>query len=374
MTTPTELRIDARWTAQRLTAVSVLNSRPRIAPALQGTTPAEACARIPALFAICRVAQGAAATLACTMADDAADSRSAASGVTRALCAEMAQEHLWRLMLDWPAACGQAPRRADFAQLYRRLAGPRDAPSDAALGEQLQAFVAAEWPDSLTQAIADRRVHEALSPRTRDGGSFAGLFAALLDDVAAPASHEPVSLLPQWTATDWATALRAVPTPGFCGQPTLDGQPRETGVLSRQGRAPAVVALLERGQRVAARYCARILDLQQCASGLGDPTARDAPRLFDGACLGAGTGLARVETARGTLLHAVRVDRGRIADYAIVAPTEWNFHPRGPLVREAVGLEAADPDAARRRLERLVLALDPCVACEVSLSGPDATY
>ncbi|MEB0055123.1 hypothetical protein QN402_32190, partial [Pseudomonas sp. FG1] len=34
---------------------------------------------------------------------------------------ENAQEHLWRLMLDWPPLFGHEPRRQRFAILHRRL-------------------------------------------------------------------------------------------------------------------------------------------------------------------------------------------------------------------------------------------------------------
>ena len=30
-------------------------------------------------------------------------------------------------------------------------------------------------------------------------------------------------------------------------------------------------------------------------------------------------------------MHEIVLDGERIADYFIVAPTEWNFHPQGPL-------------------------------------------
>ena len=43
--------------------------------------------------------------------------------------------------------------------------------------------------------------------------------------------------------------------------------------------------------------------------------------------------IAAVETARGPLLHFARVRDGRIEDYHVLAPTEWNFHPRGLLAR-----------------------------------------
>ena len=68
-----------------------------------------------------------------------------------------------------------------------------------------------------------------------------------------------------------------------------------------------------------------------------------------------GQGFAAVDSARGRLYHGVRLDAaGRIADYRIVAPTEWNFHPAGPFVRLCSALRigarrggAADRSACR---------------------------
>ena len=42
-------------------------------------------------------------------------------------------------------------------------------------------------------------------------------------------------------------------------------------------------------------------------------------------------GRALVETARGLLMHEIVLDGDTVAEYFIVAPTEWNFHPQGPL-------------------------------------------
>lgn len=47
--------------------------------------------------------------------------------------------------------------------------------------------------------------------------------------------------------------------------------------------------------------------------------------------LGVVTGVAGVKASRGLTFHAVRLCDGRLADYRILAPIEWNFHPRGPL-------------------------------------------
>jgi coenzyme F420-reducing hydrogenase alpha subunit len=73
----------------------------------------------------------------------------------------------------------------------------------------------------------------------------------------------------------------------------------------------------------------------------------------------AGDGLGRIEAARGCLVHRVELREGRVARYQILAPTEWNFHPDGALVRGLAGRAAGDDAAWRARL--LVAALDPCV-------------
>ena len=84
---------------------------------------------------------------------------------------------------------------------------------------------------------------------------------------------------------------------------------------------------------------------------------------------GHGHGDGAVETARGRLTHRVRLDGGRIADYRIAAPTEWNFAADGPLARGLVGAVA---DAGlEERAGMLVAALDPCVASTIVIERKD---
>lgn len=68
---------------------------------------------------------------------------------------------------------------------------------------------------------------------------------------------------------------------------------------------------------------------------------------------GPGVGRALVETARGLLLHEITLDGDRIADYVIVAPTEWNFHPRGRLHDWLLGLPAGDERDSAAGISRL---------------------
>jgi coenzyme F420-reducing hydrogenase alpha subunit len=72
--------------------------------------------------------------------------------------------------------------------------------------------------------------------------------------------------------------------------------------------------------------------------------------------------------------HLAGVDaQGRVALCTVLAPTEWNFHPDGPLVHPLPGLRVGSGEAATRRLRCLVGLFDPCVACTLDLrEGADA--
>jgi Ni,Fe-hydrogenase I large subunit len=179
---------------------------------------------------------------------------------------------------------------------------------------------------------------------------------------------ESVPLLPTLSAAAWAKELGALPSAAFCAAPTYCGRSYETGALARHSDSMMVKVLLQHSHRIAARLFARVIDLADCASRLRHPLASDMSLVVDAAALGENTGLACVETARGTLLHAVRVDGERIADYAIVAPTEWNFHPDGAFVREGQGWEAPSREVALLRLKALSLSLDPCVEYEIAFA------
>jgi Ni,Fe-hydrogenase I large subunit len=80
-----------------------------------------------------------------------------------------------------------------------------------------------------------------------------------------------------------------------------------------------------------------------------------------------GEGLGAVQTARGLLLHRVRLADGRVAHYQIIAPTEWNFHPEGALVCGLRGLVTDDGAVLDRSARLAVQALDPCVACTIEI-------
>ncbi len=142
---------------------------------------------------------------------------------------------------------------------------------------------------------------------------------------------------------------------GFSRAPALPGRCAETGAAAR-ARCP--------DGGLAARLGARRADMAATLDGIGRLLGGgDAPDDWLAASSDQpGQGFAAIDSARGRLYHALRLDgSGRIADYCIVAPTEWNFHPDGPFVRALRGAKIGAGAAAVRRIERLAFVFDPCV-------------
>lgn len=306
------VRLTLQLHGNRVDDVMLEVARPTAAETMRGRAADEAARLLPLLYSICSEAQGTAARLAVA----AARGEAQPPCVDRDVLAEGRREHLWRLLLDWPAVLGLPRSEALLADGLRHL---HDGRYEA-------------WRDDALRA------------------QLARLDAALgeLDELRLP-----TRLLPFMTA---AQTLECWPRldADFAAAPLFDGAPAETGALARH-------ETLAREATLAARVRARIADLDEGA-GLGRVSA--AP-------VAPGIGRAVVETARGLLMHEVTLDGDRVVDYVIVAPTEWNFHAQGALGAGLAVLAAPTPAALRAAIERCVLALDPCVACEI-LTGIQA--
>lgn len=339
----------------RVTSVDIVSTRPQAAAVLAGKTPEQAIRLAPLLFSLCGGAQGVAAQAALLAAQggepDARQLAAWAATVRR----EAASEHLWHLMLAWPPLCGLGSLEREYAVCRKRLQHAASEDAHAAVLEGILTSTLLGMPpgDWLKQDVGEWDAWRKGSP---------GLGALLLRAVGEVAGAPP-ALLPPASAGDWLALEREVRTPAFCAAPTWQGEPRETGALARCAAHPQVSPLRATGRNIEARLVARLVELARWACGETGPARgwADAARCADG------SGLARVETARGVLLHRARVEHGLIAEYAVVAPTEWNFHPQGAYAREALLVAATDD--AERLARMLALSLDPCVACEVELTG-----
>lgn len=151
---------------------------------------------------------------------------------------------------------------------------------------------------------------------------------------------------------------------GFADRPDLDGCVPETGVWARHvrrtnlGPTPATLP---------ARRQAKLAEIVRLVDWLGhQPQQPFESAIVANHPLGPRRGAAAVECARGRLHHALELDdAGRLIRCEVLAPTEWNFHPRGPVVRTLMGAAVTCDD--RDRITALVGAFDACVAVRVAI-------
>lgn len=351
--------------------VAIRSTRPQLAQKLlAGRAPEEAAHLVGLIFSLCGKAQRVAAEAACeaalgTFADESdaplVDDRAAA------VMLELAQEHAWRLLLNWPeqagAPLGIAPDMASLILLRQSAGDPErfagtlaDLLRTTLLGEPADVWLARD----LAGFDAWRRAGET---------PVARLFAALGD--GADVGIARVTLLPPLLRLQDAAAhelaRHALDVPAFCAQPLWHDAPAETGAVARLREHALLAAwIARRGRGAGARLLARLLELAMLPSLLAGQMSGAVPALVRAWSLGDNGGLAGVETSRGLLLHAVRLQAGKVAEYRIIAPTEWNFHPAGPLAEALADLDSGSDLAASARL--VAQSLDPCVAFGIDVS------
>ncbi|WP_257166929.1 nickel-dependent hydrogenase large subunit [Bradyrhizobium sp. SRS-191] len=150
----------------------------------------------------------------------------------------------------------------------------------------------------------------------------------------------------------------------FAAAPDIDGRVPETGVWARHAARAASPA--GPADRLAAKIAEIAALLRWIEAGESDDEAVDGDVLASYA-LGPRCGAAAVECARGRLHHVVELDaQGAIRRFEFLAPTEWNFHARGPVVKSLTGAMLRDR-GDRNAIDALIGAFDPCVGYRLSI-------
>ena len=319
---------------------------------LRGQPPQMAAARLPQLYALCGQSHRITASLAIDCALGLR--RAATPDEVASLRLETAREHVRRIWLDWPRWLGGVDGAPHMRHL---LACPWLQPAQS--GDALA------W---LEAAVLRMPAGAWLACWQRDPAGWLGEWAAraaslpaqLLRTVECEAAQLPGGA-PALLEHGDAAALRRLGqalagASDFAQAPSCDGQVRETGVSSRLSH---VLPLCSPWLRLGAR----IAELARLALAGQDGGA--SPLALGAVDLGQGSALAWSEMARGVLLHWVRLERrdGRtvIGDYRVVAPTEWNFHPRGAVAQALSGMAPVANARDWRRIGILAAAYDPCI-------------
>lgn len=310
-----------------------------------------------------------------------------------------------------PGGSTRAITRAEQARLRLMLAGFRgfcETVLFAAPLEQVAAFNSRdalyEWAEGaggdaahflrLSRALDLARLGRT-SLRHMSFGAYAGgegpLFArGVFHAETGAAAPLPLGAITEdishaWYRGEGGPPRTAAPQPdmsnpdaySWCKAPRLGGHVAEVGALSRQLVAghPLLRDMVARdGANVESRVTARLVEvalvtiaMEQWIDAI-DPAAPfqdSSPRLDTGDAMGL------TEAARGSLGHWLRLDKGRITHYQIIAPTTWNFSPRdaadtpGPLEQALVGAPLRPDETEPVAVQHVVRSFDPCMVCTV---------
>ncbi len=352
-----KLVLSVIWDGDAVSATEIRSTRPMAAQILKGRTQAQVLQIVPLLFSVCGKAQGAAANAALQAAQDG-DSTGSAT-VERAIVCEAMQEHLWRVMLDWPKLLGLVQPEQQFAGWYALLR--KIATNEIGMAVFLQEFER----DCLGMPVAEWRAldnYSALQKWWNRVHSPLAQMLAMLDGLEhGKQGSSAISLLPAWTATEANRACVGRWDAAFSAQPDWLGKAAETGAWAYFSDDKLLCDVWQQSKSKAlTRLLARVLDVIEMASGSATPR-------LDVASPAAGEGIAVVRTARGLLMHHVRLAAEKVTDYVIVAPTEWNFHASGAFAQDMRGIKEKDEEYLKQLAHISALSLDPCVAYEVEM-------
>ncbi|TAN51219.1 MAG: hypothetical protein EPN26_09305 [Rhodospirillales bacterium] len=343
---------------------------------LRGRPCLEAAQLIPRLFSLCAEAQTQAALGAMDRALYLTPTPASQAARTLLVLAETVQEHARHVLIDGPLLFSQTPD-VEAARLIRAHV--------AALKPMVQAGetnhgTLAEWLERLRQLVLDHVFGGkdlsafALTAEIEDWGvaqncAAARLLAEIRFQGLAGLGVSNTPLMGHLDAQWLKSALERDESGGFVHRPkTQEGFCRETGPLARQHDHPLIRAIQSsEGYGLLARFCARLIELGHAVTALALTIPLLDAKAKAPAFEGTGQGIGLAEAARGRLVHWVRIEDGRIADYRMLAPTEWNFHPDGAFAQGLRGLKAASHDAARYLARLQAFALDPCVSLAVEV-------
>lgn len=304
---------------------------------LGGKTAEDAVSLVRMLFPLCGNAQAAAAATAFEQALGQIPSDAVKRARAVLVTAEALREHVGRIAVDWPALIDEKADPEPFAFLHRIVRDLQSGDEASTLGP---AAAAARVAVSRLLLGDDRADFDVLASR--------------------PA-------IERWAASGVTPAARLM-------RRLLGGAPMapfdETGTpLARRKDHPAVEAIAGTHGELAARVAARLVEAIALLHALEALAAGDATPfpIAAGRVNGPGSGWARVNVARGTLEHSVRLAAGHVADYSIDAPTTAHFSAGGAADRALRRLEG-DANSIAWMARLTVLEFDPCVAHETTVT------
>ncbi len=349
------------WDGHRITGVEITSGRlPHLTDLFEGRGEQDVLAMLPRLFTLCGNAHSIAARHAFALASGNTPAVTPREILT--LLLENLRESLFRILLTWgsPDADGAARLTRPAGALLARVSG---APAQVDLKrirkdlERLRANVEREILGEDAADFLARDENALLAWMTRGATPAARFLGTTLTCALAETAIPPP--LGREDLPKVEKALDSREWRDYVLHPHVAGVPRHTAPGDRRAcRLPAPCGLF-------VRRLAALADTLHRLTRLPDDPHPATP-------LPAGGSMACVETARGWLIHKVLLESGKVRAYRILAPTEWNFHPRGIAYRLLKAIEGRDETRIARLAGWLVLAIDPCVDHKIELEAVHA--
>ena len=360
----------------RLQIRVTVENRVIVNAALTSTRPIHACSllvgrriddaitMLPRLFSLCGVAQAVAGLIAAEAALGFTPAPPQVAARRLLVAAEALDQTVWRILLDWPRCVGAVPVLEPLKRLRRMLTSLRpllfpDPAWNRIGGARLT-------PNHVKLAAALGEIESGVNEAVLGGGQ--------LDDRRS---------FERWlrtATTPAAVTLRFVDDGGLANfgrcavmpLSTFDaGVIGETGALARLWLHPLITTLrADYGNGLLTRLTARVIESSVLVTELRDQVSMvSADPGMAPVEIASGIGLGWVECARGRLIHRLVVADGRVRDYHVLAPTEWNFHPQGCLMYGLAGASVTLGITVRQAVELLITALDPCVGFDLVIEA-----
>ncbi len=376
-----ELEIDG----DGVIGVRVQSTRPvHASAAFNGKAVAEVQKMIPLLYSICATAQACAGVRAMEQAmglyADAATERSRDQLVNM----ETLREHLWRILLDWPAATNDQPDKPGMAEVVAIQRAYQSALCPEGALFCVKAVMQEPASDRLT-GLRDRLLkllhlqvfgmpverwievgsHERLIAWSESGETAAArLIARVILEGWGNAGACESTPLPHLSDAQLDREMRRA---AFIEQPQWRGGCCETTSLTRTD-SPLLDDLKRRFENgLLVRLVGRLQEVATLAVGLlPGQVVEPAPPGWEASRPAIGIG--QVAAARGQLVHRVKLVGDEVGDYRILAPTEWNFHPDGVLARALASLRGS-VEQIELQARLLINAIDPCVGYDLVVAG-----
>ncbi|MCP3688234.1 MAG: hypothetical protein GY784_07460 [Gammaproteobacteria bacterium] len=378
-----QIEIDMHTHSNKVVSVEVQSSRPLQAPGvLLGKSPPQVLSVIPLMYNICGIAQARTSLLAIQQCLSMELDPAMEIARDTLVLVENAREHLFRIYIDWPKLLGlhvDIPRPHSSMNLINEFKHALFTDGSAfELHSQLK-------PDSkylleLINHLEQELHHQVFQISTQDwltissidqldqwmhgyDGIAACAIRAISDQNLSSQGYADCPHLPTLDTEVLLNRLNNEDADEFIASPDWQGVLYETTLLTRQQGSAIIPELTQKfGNALITRWVARLVELagipQQLKRLLSQLEGNQRATITN-TCRQ--NGIAQTEAARGRLIHRVAIDQDRISKYQILAPTEWNFHPRG-LISKSLGNIKASSSQQLELLARLTInAIDPCV-------------